>query len=83
MAKIKTFFKFFGKGMRYFGEAMSALVNSVLLFVIYFLGIGFTSLVAKISKKKFLELKPDKNLSSYWGELNTCGEKREEFYRQF
>ena len=80
---IKPFFRGFKKGFNMFGETIATLVNSVLLFIVYVVGIGLTSLAAKLVKKRFLELKIEKDKESYWSDLNLKKEKIEKYYRQF
>ena len=68
--------------MKEFGENISALVNGVLLFVTYVIGVGVSSLITKISGKKLLELKPSKK-ESYWTDLDLKKKPLKEYYRQF
>tara|TARA_Y100000310_G_scaffold307622_1_gene349898 strand:- start:399 stop:638 length:240 start_codon:yes stop_codon:yes gene_type:complete len=77
------FFKGIWKGQKAFGEAISSLVNSVLLSIVYFLGVGLTSIFAKILKKQFLEMKIDKNKKSYWTKLDLNEKQLEDYYHQF
>jgi len=78
---IKKLLKDMKEGQKMFGDDIASIVNFFLLTFVYFLGVGITSIVAKISGKHFLELKRDKN--SYWSELNLGKRKKEEYYRQF
>jgi len=71
----------FKKGLKLFGEAISSIINIILLSGVYLLGVGLTSLIAKLFSNRFLNLKPDKNLDSYWKASSPI--KKEEFYRQF
>ena len=80
---MKGFFKGFKEGMKDFGEHIAIIVNTILLSVVYFVGIGLTSLVAKILRKKFLETHISKTSSSYWSDLNLKNKSKEESYRQF
>jgi len=77
-----SFFKGFQKGMKDFGFLLPHIINSVLLFVVYLVGVGLTSLVAKLVGKHFLELSQS-NTDSYWTDLNLKKKKKEEYYRQF
>ena len=67
--------------MKGFGQNISMLVNTILLSVVYFIGVGLTFIFAKIFRKHFLELKLKKD--SYWSDLNLSKKKIEEYYRQF
>ena len=81
--KIKNFLKGLKKGFKKFGENTAVIVNFILLSLVYFVGVGITSLFAKIFNKHFLELKIDKSKDSYWEELNLTKEGIEKYYRQF
>jgi len=50
-----------------FARAVSALTNTGLLIVVYFIAVGITSLIAKVSGKRFLART---RKQSYWRELN-------------
>ena len=63
------------------GKVISAIVNFILLSVVYFIGIGLTSLIAKMFGKHFLELKPKK--ASNWIEHKTAKEPIEKYYTMF
>jgi len=77
-----SFFKNFKKGMTTFGNDISTIVNTVLLFVVYVVGIGVTSIVAKIIGKKFLDMKLSSK-KSYWRSLNLKKKSVDDYYRQF
>ena len=49
--------KEFKKGMGDFSENISIIVNSILLSLIYFVGVGLTAILAKVVKKSFLDTK--------------------------
>jgi hypothetical protein len=71
------------EGFKEFGENIALIVNSLLLSVVYFLGVGPTSLVAKIVRKSFLDVKIEKKSKTYWSDLNLKKRPEEEYYRQF
>ena len=75
------FFKGFKKGMKGFGDNLTIIINSILLSLVYIIGVGLTSLFAKLFRKKFLELK--KRRGTYWSELNLKKKSTEDYYRQF
>jgi len=81
MVKIRKILKEFKEGIKLFGETIAIIFNSILLTIVYFLGVGLTSIVAKIFGKKFI----NKNLNSetYWEELDITTTKFEDYYRQF
>ena len=70
-------------GMKSFGECLSTIVNTVLLLIVYIIGVGFTSLFAKISRKHFLESGTSKKRKSYWIKLSLKKEKIGNYYKQF
>lgn len=68
-------------GFAAFGANISAIVNAVLLSVAYIVGIGLTALVARLSRKKFLDVA--KRKTTYWKPVSQRMHKMEESYRQF
>jgi hypothetical protein len=80
---MKQFFKDIQYGQKAFGEDIQSMLNFLILTFIYFVGIGLTSIFAKIFNKHFLDLKIDKNAGTYWQNLEQKNEKMEEYYRQF
>ena len=83
MKQITAFFTGLKKGMNSFGSNISLIINSVLLLFVYLLGVGLTSIVAKLTGKHFLETKISKNEKTYWTNLNLKKKNIEEYYRQF
>ena len=81
--KIKEFFKGFKKGQKEFGENIAIIINSVLLSLVYILGVGPTFIFSKIFGKDFLDLDIEISRNSYWEELNLNKKDIEEYYRQF
>jgi len=69
--------------MKQFGEKITTVVNTVLLLLVYVVGVGVTSLVARIFRKHFLERKTSKKKTSYWSDLNIKKQEREKYYKQF
>jgi len=82
MKEAKQFFKGIKKGMRNFGQSIALIINTLLLFFVYVIGVGITSIIAKIFGKHFLETKLSKK-DSYWCYLNLKKKPIEEYYRQF
>lgn len=70
------------EGMQEFGESIGTLINSVLLLVVYFIGVGVTAIAAKIAGKRFMQLKTE-NSETYWQDLGLKKRPLEEYYRQF
>jgi hypothetical protein len=79
----KEFLKAFRLGFSEFGENIGLIINSFLLTFVYVFGVGFTSIIAKIFKKHFLEIKIEKKQKSYWSNLNLKKRPIEEYYRRF
>lgn len=77
------FLKGIKKGQEEFGETIAIVVNSALLSIVYFAGVGITSLFAKIFGNSFLDYKDDASKKSYWEELNLGKESLGEYCRQF
>jgi hypothetical protein len=76
-----NFIASFKKGMQGFGQTITTLVNSILLSAVYLVGVGITSIIAKVFRKKFFELKLKKQ-ESYWVTIKQK-ENKENYYRQF
>lgn len=83
MSSIMQFFKGFKRGMHGFGLTIAIIINSVLLLVVYIIGVGLTSIFAKIVGKHFLETKISRKKDTYWSDLNLKKENIEAYYRQF
>lgn len=80
---MKGFVKGFKKGFTEFGHNISTIVNSVLLSFVYVFGVGITSIIAKLTKKHFLETRIKKSQKTYWSNLDLKKQKIDEYYRQF
>ncbi|MBI2105585.1 hypothetical protein HYT56_01975 [Candidatus Woesearchaeota archaeon] len=78
---MNEFFNGFRKGMKNFGENISIIVNSVLLLIVYIIGVGLTSIVAKIFRKRFLDLRFRKD--SYWTDLGLKKKEMKAYFRRF
>ena len=65
------------------GKKVAFLVNSLLLAVVYFTVFAATAIIAKILRKRFLQLSPDKAMKSYWAERKKEDYSRKESYRGF
>jgi hypothetical protein len=73
----------FYNGMKRFGEDIGIIINTLILTIVYILGIGLTFIVSKLVGKKFLDLKIDKNKDTYWTTLNLNKKPFQEYLRQF
>ena len=83
MSKLKQFFIGFKKGIRDFGHNLTLIVNSILLSIVYCIGIGVTSIIAKIFRRHFLETKTSEEKETYWSDLDLKTRPIEDYYRQF
>ena len=79
--ELKEFIDDLKEGQKLFGETLAIIVNSALLSLVYLVGIGFTSIIAKIFGKKFLDLNFEKK--SYWEDLNLGKKEIKDYYKQF
>jgi len=71
----------FKAGFEDFGHTISGLINTALLSIVYFLGVGPTSLTAKLVGKSFLKLLVQ--AESYWSNLDIDKKSMEHYHRQF
>lgn len=83
MNSVKEFFEGFKEGFESFVGNIKVIVNTILLSVVYILGIGLTSIFAKILRKHFLDMKLSTKRETYWSELNLKKEPVDEYYKQF
>lgn len=65
------------------GKKVAFLVNSLLLSAVYFTVFAATAIIAKMMRKRFLQLSPDKAAKSYWMERKKEDYSRKETYRGF
>ena len=70
------------EGFQEFGATLATLVNAFLLTIVYFAGVGTTSFLGKICRKRFLELK-NSGKKSYWVDLDLRKKTEQEYRRQF
>lgn len=78
----KQFLKGFQKGMHDFGSSISVVINSILLTIVYFIGVGITSIIARLVGKHFLDIRKIKK-DTYWENLNLKNKSIEDYYKQF
>lgn len=83
MVKMKSFIQQFKKGQKEFGEDIAIIINSILLSIVYLFGVGLTSSIAKVFRKRFLDLKIDPKVKTYWCDLNLTKKPINEYYKQF
>ena len=83
MDTIKLFFKGFKRGMNNFGNGISCVINSIILGIVYIIVVGLTALIAKLSKKHFLEKNISQEEKTYWNNLNLEKKPIEDYYKQF
>ncbi|MBI2021512.1 hypothetical protein HYS93_01365 [Candidatus Daviesbacteria bacterium] len=83
MVKLKLFFQGFKLGLLEFSQSLNVILNSALLFVVYFAVIGTTAIIAKILGKHFLQLKFSKKTKSYWIDLDLDKKPLDQYLKQF
>lgn len=83
ISDFKEFFKGLLEGSKLFGYSTAAIINSILLAVVYFVGVGPVSLIGRIWGKKFLDLEKDITIASYWKERKQEKLSKDDHYRQF
>ena len=83
MNKKHGFFNGFKEGNKKFTENISSITNSIFLFLVFVFGIGITSIFSKFLQKKFLDLKIEKSIPSYWSTINLNKKSLQDYYRQF
>ena len=71
------------KGWMVFSVLLGWVMTRVILSVLYYIVITPIGIIAKISGKKFLELKIEKGKETYWERRKKTGITREEYERQF
>ena len=79
---LKIIYSNLKEGQKYFTEDIAAVVNTFLLTIVYFIGVGLTSIFAKISRKRFLDY-GIKDTNTYWKKIELPKNKLEDCYRQF
>jgi len=85
MKGLRQFLAGLKKGAISFGRNTSLIVNTALLALVYFLGVGIAAVIAKICGKHFLEMRLSKLSKdhTYWSDLNLRKKPAAEHYRQF
>ncbi|MBN2545354.1 MAG: hypothetical protein JXB50_06125 [Spirochaetes bacterium] len=78
-----NFLKGIKEGFKDFGHLINNIINTVLLTVLYIIGVGPTFLFLKLFKKSILNIKKKTNVKSYWVDYNLKTEPEENYYRQF
>ena len=83
MGKIQLLFSGIYAGLGKFGSIVSSIINLIFLFIVFVLGIGVVSLIAKLVGKKFLTIKMDKKLNTYWQDTIMTKRKKEDYLKPF
>ncbi|MEM2963342.1 MAG: hypothetical protein QXW70_01335 [Candidatus Anstonellales archaeon] len=81
MKNLRAFISGFKIGVRDFGETISILFNTGLLFFVYILGIGITAILSKTLGKHFLDKQISNNAETYWIDT-TLGKGTKETYKR-
>lgn len=80
MNKIKEFLR---KGNTFLTKTIVIIINLLLLTIAYILGVGIISIIAKLLRKQFLDMKMSKETKTYWKDLYIRKKPIDEYYRQF
>ena len=83
MVPNKSFFSGVREGFTFFGECITTLVNSILLAIVYLIGVGLTSLVSRLFRKSFIDLGLKPKSESYWIDASQKKRALDDNYRQF
>jgi len=76
------FFKGFKEGFSSVGHGIGDIVNFFLLLIAYIIGIGIPAVIAKLLKKRFLDLEIPAE-DSHWHEPEEYEDEMEDCYRQY
>lgn len=79
-------FSIFKEGFTDFSHLVIGIVNFVLLLMVYLLGVGPVSIIAKLFKQHFLDIKPTHLISpavSYWKDHKITKQNLENYLRSF
>ena len=76
-----SFLRGFKEGFKEFGLRVNSAVTVFVMLFVYIIGIGLTSVFGKLSKKKFLDLNPQKD--SYWIIVEDSEKTIEDYRRSF
>jgi len=82
MKKIPQPLSEFKEGMFEFGQTIAIIINSVLLLLVYFIGVGPTSVIAKLAGKEFLDTERI-GKTTYWVDTDSSNRSDESYYSQF
>jgi len=77
---MKGFLSGFKEGMAAFGELVATVVNTVLLSIVYAIGVGMTKVIALVQGRRLLE--KELGEESYWEDLK-IKEGDDSYYRMF
>ena len=77
----KKIFNIIKRVLNKIGMVISAVINFILLGIVYFTAVGAVSIISKLFGKHFLNLKPKKD--SNWIEHKITKEPKENYYRMF
>jgi len=80
---VALFFVGTQQGIKSFGENIQTLVNTLLLSIVYFVGVGIAWLMCKLSKRTFFAEKPRPEATTYWEPMDLKKRPMEEYRRQF
>jgi len=80
--RIKLFLEGFGHGFKSFGAIIANIVNTILLVLIYFIGVGIAALIVKLTRQELMSVEK-KKISSYYKSNKPEKQSIEDFYKQY
>jgi len=79
----REFFAGWLAGFKKVGHSFTTITNAVFLTLAYVIGIGPTSVIARLARKRFLDTTLDSVQQSYWCDHELKTEPIEKYERQF
>jgi hypothetical protein len=77
------FFRGVYEGFKSVGHNIAALFNGIFLTIAYVIGVGPTTIVAWVVRKKFLDLRFGSADTTYWEDHDKATEPLDKYRRQF
>ena len=71
----------FRKGFTAFGHRVNDVITFLVLVPVYFIGVGITSIIGRLAKKKFLDINPSGD--TYWINVDEKEDTLDDYRRSF
>lgn len=82
MKTTKMFLKGLARGLTHTGHTITGIINTVLLLIIYFIGVGTAAIITKLAKQELIALEK-KNTATYYNDKKIETENIQEYYKQY